>query len=556
MRGIVENKAEGHGPLDAEGVLGRHPVVETGLASREGAPEARRSAVIFVGLAILLVVWAAANLLSEGPGFAMLVTDKLRGGEEAASALTRFFAALVLVLFLAGDAGRRMRWVAGGLVVLGLGHLAFGYLEPLIQGDPADLNESLYENLVTQTFACALFAVGLFPGKPSRLLAWAAMVIPTALVVGYLLVFEVLEGEEWMVSLVRVDHPEMALKLESPLAWLTPWHMLFSAPSLGLAVAAAVGAFRLNRRGLLRNWLLVAMTLLAGSVLHGYLWPSTYSGEMLTSSDVLALAFTVVIAVGGILELRRVAQERAALLSTERERVRRMGELAALKADFSAMVAHELDGPIAAIRRLNEMLCVGGDDGDIRGYSTAAIEGEVDVLTALARDVREAAAVERDHFGVEPHPVPLSTLLREAEAYASTLPGDHPLRVVAEVGILEAGERVLADKRRVGQVIRNLLSNAAKYSPDGTPIEIRAMRTAGGVRIEVADRGPGIHHEDLDRIFEKFGRGRDGDGQKVSGVGLGLYLSRRIMRGHGLDLTVSTTPGEGSVFGFDLEVTR
>ena len=345
----------------------------------------------------------------------------------------------------------------------------------------------------------------MFPGRPSRLLGWAAITIPSALVAAYLLVFEVLEGEEWMVPLVRVNDPEMALEFDTPLGWLTPWHMLFSAPSLGLAMAAAVGAFRLSRQGRLRNWLLFAMALLAGSVLHGYLWPSPYSGEMLTSSDALALAFTVVIAVGGILELRRVAQERAALLSAERERVRRMGELAALKADFSAMVAHELDGPIAAIRRLNEMLCAGGDDGDIRGYSTAAIEGEIDVLTALARDVREAAAVERDQFEVEPCPVSLATLLREAQASAHALPGAHPVGVVIGEGVLEARERVLADKRRVGQVLRNLLSNAAKYSPDGAPIEIRATRTAGEIRIEVADRGPGIHPDDLDRIFEKSG---------------------------------------------------
>ena len=79
-------------------------------------------------LAALVVVWAATNLLS-GEGFAVLVSDKGVGGEEA-SALVRLFAALVLGLFLADAVGWRARWVAGGLVVLGLGHLIFGYLEP------------------------------------------------------------------------------------------------------------------------------------------------------------------------------------------------------------------------------------------------------------------------------------------------------------------------------------------------------------------------------------------------------------------------------------------
>ena len=62
--------------------------------------------------------------------------------------------------------------------------------------------------------------------------------------------------------------------------------------------------------------------------------------------------------------------------------------------------------------------------------------------------------------------------------------------------------------------------------------------------------------DDVDLIFEKFGRGRDGDGRKVEGNGLGLYLSRRIVGGHGSDLTVRPAPRGGSVFGFDLDLAR
>ena len=155
-----------------------------------GSPSAHGSVLVAAVLAALVVVWAAANLLSGGEGFAVPVSDKVMGGEEAASALARLFAALVLGLFLADSVGWRARWVAVGLVVLGLGHLVFGYLEPLIQEDPPELNESLYEAFVTQTLACALFMVGLFPGKPSRILVWGATVIPAALVAGYVLLFE------------------------------------------------------------------------------------------------------------------------------------------------------------------------------------------------------------------------------------------------------------------------------------------------------------------------------------------------------------------------------
>jgi signal transduction histidine kinase len=516
-----------------------------------GSSNGYGSVLFAAALAALVVAWAALNLLSGGDGFAVLVSDKVVGGEEAASALARLFAALVLGLFLADGVGWRARWVAAGLVVLGFGHLVFGYLEPLIQADPPELNESLYEGFVTQTLACALFMVGLFPGRRPRLLVWSATAIPVALVVGYVILFEFLDAEEWMPVLSRVANPERTPTLGSPLGWLTPWHWVLSMLPLGLAVVAMVGAFWQSRRGLLRGWLLFAVVLLAGSVLHDYLWPSAYGGGLLTTADALSLAFAVVVAIGGISELRRVASERARLLATERERTRRLDELNALRSDFSAMIAHELETPIAAVRKLNEMLCAEGEDPGVREYATNATEGELDALTNLVRDVRAVAALEREGFGIEVRHLPLQKLLTDAEAYARTLPAERPFRQVRE-GDLRAGEAVLADPERIGQVLRNLLSNAAKYSPEGTPIELRVVGKKGRVRLEVADRGPGIHPDEVRRIFEKFGRGREG--QKMPGVGLGLYLSRRIVRSHGSELRVQTRPGGGSVFGFELAV--
>ena len=511
------------------------------------------SVLVAAVLAALVVVWAATNLVLGGEGFAVLVPDKVVGGEEAASALARLFAALVLGLFLADAVGWRARWVAGGLVVLGLGHFVFGYLEPLIQEDPPELNESLYEAFVTQTLACALFMVGLFPGRPSRLVVWAATAIPVALVAGYVVIFEFLHGEEWMPLLSRVANPERTATLGSPLGWLTLWHWVLSMLPLGLAAAAVVGAFWQTRRGLLRGWLLIAVVLLAGSVLHDYLWPSAYGGGLLTTADALSLAFAVVVAIGGISELRRVASERARLLATERERAQRLNELHALRSDFSAMVAHELDTPIASVRKLNELLSVQGEDPEIRAYATNATERARRPSQPRKRRTGRRCGREREGFGIEARHLPLEDLLADAEVYASTLPGYHPIEVMIR-GDLRAGVCVLADPERTGQVLRNLLSNAAKYSPEGTPIELRVIGKEGRVRIEVADHGKGIHPDDVPRIFEKFGRGRDRERHKTPGVGLGLYLSRRIVRSHGSELTVQTRVGEGSVFGFELAV--
>jgi signal transduction histidine kinase len=230
--------------------------------------------------------------------------------------------------------------------------------------------------------------------------------------------------------LARIANPERSLTLGSPLVWLTPWHWVLSMLPLGLAAAAAAGAFWQSRRGLLRSWLLFAVVLLAGSVLHDYLWPSAYGGSLLTTADALSLLFAVVVAVGGISELRRVASERARLLATERERAQRLNELNALRSDFSAMIAHELETPIASVRKLNEMLSVEGEHPEVRDYATTATERELDALTTLVRDVRAVAAVEREDFGIKTRPLPLEELLTDAEVYASTLPSARPREVL------------------------------------------------------------------------------------------------------------------------------
>ncbi|HET7481022.1 MAG TPA: HAMP domain-containing sensor histidine kinase [Rubrobacteraceae bacterium] len=511
-----------------------------------------------IGLATVTVAWLIVNLLTGWTHFALLVNPKLSGGEEAASALTRFFGALVLVLFFAENEGWRLRWVAAGLVVLGLGHLTFGYLEPTIQNDPAELNESLYEALVTQILACALFVIGLVPRRSPRLRTWVPLVILACVpLAGYIYIFELLRDETWMPALTVLESAAETVEAGTPPEWLTVWHWIFSSIPLVLATTAAVGGIMRSRGsgGDVRRapwwWLTPAIVLLAGAQLHEVFWPSGYAGRVLTTAEGLRLAFSVVVVVGGIIELWRIGSERATLLAAEEERRRRLEELAVMKADFSAMVAHELGSPLAAIRGYADMLAAPELEPDARSSALKAIRGEISALNTLVDDVRDAATGEREDFAVEPRPVSLETLLTEAAAFAATLPGGHELTVVRETG----ARVVRADAERIGQVLRNLLSNAAKYSPEGAPIQLRAVPGGGGrVRLEVADKGPGIDPGDIGRILEKFGRGKDAAGKKVAGVGLGLYLSRRIVSSHGCELEVRSTSGEGSVFAFELEV--
>lgn len=547
-----------------------YPVVSAGRDDSQEAPTAgkseraggyfgagpRWSLLAALAMILLTVAWAAISLLTGGTGFVVLVSDKMQGSEEAVSAVARLFAALVLVLFSTQAAGKRVHWVAGGLIVLGLSHLASGYLEPIFFGTP-NLNEGLYEGLVTRTLAGALFVIGLVPRTPLRISGRAVATTVAAFCVVYLIVFEPNDESTWLPALATVDSLEMAARVGTPSEWLTAWHWTLSSVPFTLALLALYGAFKQSRQGLLRDWRFLAMVLFTCSALHEYLWPSAYLSGVLTTAEVLRLAFAGLVAAGGFIELRRVAAEREFLLATERRRIERLGELARLKADFSAMVAHELGGPAAAIRKLAETTRAARGDEGMRDRAVALIENEVGAIERLIADVRAASAVERDDFRVEPRPMPLASLIDEASGFADTLPGEHPVRTTWEGSAVPWCEWVLADPGRIGQVLRNLLQNAAKYTPDGTPIEIRVSDPGEGrVRVEVVDRGPGIGPREVDRIFEKFGRGCDRKGRRVSGVGLGLYLSRRILQGHGADLTVQSSLGDGSTFGFELERAR
>jgi len=109
---------------------------------------------------------------------------------------------------------------------------------------------------------------------------------------------------------------------------------------------------------------------------------------------------------------------------------------------------------------------------------------------------------------------------------------------------------VRADRRRVGQVVGNLLSNALKYSPEGGAVSLRAARRDGRYVVSVADEGIGISEESRPDVFLPFVR--VGPGPDAEGTGLGLAISRRIVRRHGGEMDFESTPGKGSTFSFEL----
>jgi len=331
------------------------------------------------------------------------------------------------------------------------------------------------------------------------------------------------------------------------LTGLTGWHWTLATMPIALAAAAAGGAVRHAAELRDRGWLVVAMVLMVGSQLHTAFWPSAYS-PILTTASILRLGVTVIVAVAAVEALRRVAVERVATLATERAMAARLAEVDRLRADFTAMIGHELASPIVTLRTYAAMLATGNLDGARQARLGSAIEGEAQLLAVLVDDVRAASNAERVAFDLRPLPVELRPLLRAAAAFARALPGEHPVRGNAPDGVC-----VLADPERVAQVLRNLIGNAGAYTPPGTSIEVRTVVSTDQVRVEVVDRGPGIQPGDEERIFGKYGRG-NGAASRPTGLGLGLYLSRRIVRAHGGELGVEATPGGGATFWFTLPI--
>jgi signal transduction histidine kinase len=164
-------------------------------------------------------------------------------------------------------------------------------------------------------------------------------------------------------------------------------------------------------------------------------------------------------------------------------------------------------------------------------------------LAALLEDLADLEVVEADGFGTNPDEIDLAEVARQAAGIL----GVRALEKSIVIQAPDAREKrpAVAEFRRVLQVLLNLLGNALRYSPDGSTIRILLSESGGYARVTVADEGPGLDISQQERVFEKFERlGRSGDG----GSGLGLYISRRLARAMGGDLSVESAPGKGARF--------
>jgi two-component sensor histidine kinase len=164
-------------------------------------------------------------------------------------------------------------------------------------------------------------------------------------------------------------------------------------------------------------------------------------------------------------------------------------------------------------------------------------------LSALVDDLGDLEAIERADFSTAPDKIELGDVARRVAGLLALKAADHSIRLITPDADIKVG--ATAEFRRTLQIMLNLVTNAIRYSPDGTEVTIEIGQTGQSSFISVADQGRGIKADDRGKVFEKFERlGRSGDG----GSGLGLYISRRLALAMGGDLTVEEAKGGGAIF--------
>jgi PAS domain S-box-containing protein len=219
---------------------------------------------------------------------------------------------------------------------------------------------------------------------------------------------------------------------------------------------------------------------------------------------------------------------------------------------FLANVAHEFRTPLAAVAASTELLLDQATDLSVAelGELLASLHLGVLGLQTLVDNLLEGASIEAGRFRVSPRNWDLSEIIAEAIRTTQPLLAKRGQQLAVELPA--AIPVVLADPRRIVQVLVNLLSNASKYGPDEAEVSISASSQAGHVWIGVADRGPGIPRDERQNIFHRFTHLDGGNDRAQYGAGLGLSVVKAIVEAHGGEIGVEDRPGGGSVFWFTL----
>jgi signal transduction histidine kinase len=227
-----------------------------------------------------------------------------------------------------------------------------------------------------------------------------------------------------------------------------------------------------------------------------------------------------------------------------------LSEANRLKAELISTLAHEMRTPLTSIKGYSTALLM--EEASFKPETQREflqfIDEECDVLQTLIHDLLESSIIDAGLLRLEPQPVRLPPLVKNVTDDIARRTQIHRFLVdfPEHFPILDA------DPDRIVQVLRNLLDNAVKYSPQGGLIVVRGEVHKDEVVVSVADQGVGLTPEHLNRLFEKFFRAKSSLGRHVVGSGLGLPISRTIVESHGGRIWAESQTGEGTTLYFTL----
>lgn len=239
-----------------------------------------------------------------------------------------------------------------------------------------------------------------------------------------------------------------------------------------------------------------------------------------------------------------------ARLRRKLQETRALDEANRLKGELLSILAHEMRTPLTSIKGYSTALLLqeASFDPESQREFLEIIDEECNTLESLVHDLLESSIIDAGLLKLEPQPIILPKLSEETIDEIAHRTEDHRFMV----DFPEHFPIVDADPDRIRQVLRNLLDNAVKYSPDGGLVITRGEYNEDEVVVSVADQGVGISPEHLNRLFDKFFRVDSGRGHHVVGSGLGLPISRTIVEAHGGRIWAESKIGQGSTFHFTL----
>lgn len=234
--------------------------------------------------------------------------------------------------------------------------------------------------------------------------------------------------------------------------------------------------------------------------------------------------------------------------------IRRRKNIDLAKSEVISAVAHELRSPLTSVKGFTSTLLRRWDrmDDEMKKHLLLTINTDADRVTRLIGELLDISRLESGRLELKKQMVDLKELAERSMARVQVQAEDREIELVEWAPAIP---ETYADPDKIEQVLTNLLENAIKYGGEGT-VRVSGALENEDIIIAVDDDGPGISEDDRGRIFDKFARSQTAKAGDPSGTGLGLYISRGIVRAHGGDISVGSSSMGGARFAFSIPVSQ